>query len=392
MNCKLESKGDTMKGFDIFYFENFVGDFDEFNPRFVMHQPYIKDIISIVGRNDPFECSLDDIKEKLNLKERDFQKCINLLLNVSAIKVENQKLALSFPFFNWNDCKIIKKIVMTKIKTVEEFIEKNRTAFIEKLKVLYPNINQKESLYHLLCGKVFDGSMFNFLEKKGLLSQTFSQKDNRDYMLIGYENDKYCRNFNSELFCSFNHARYKNSSLSSFGNASGDRFDYFRYFRLREKNDLHGKFLKVDKDLKNFSSEEIIENSLNILMAMHEKKKFEKDLFYINLKRFGYISEDDVIKVPIFDNYIEKCAQFSDFVFNKIGNLIIQNFDEIKAEILKSNIICIKHKVSIKQLSNELWHIYFGLLNKCLVDKKIVATPQHFRGEGRYLKCVYLSK
>lgn len=100
---------------------------------------------------------------------------------------------------------------------------------------LYPNIEIKQSLYHLLCGKIFDGLMFDYLEEKGLLKQSYIQKDNRDYMLIGYQNSYKCNKFNARLFCSFNNANYMNSSLTSFGNASGERLDYFRYFKLREK-------------------------------------------------------------------------------------------------------------------------------------------------------------
>ena len=63
---------------------------------------------------------------------------------------------------------------------------------------------------------------------------------------------------------------------------------------------------------------------------------------------------------------------------------------EVKKDVLKSDISCVKHKVRIDELCNELWHIYFGLLNKFLIDKKYVAHPKHFLAEGQYLKCVYI--
>lgn len=379
-----------MQNFDIFYFDNDMGEYNEFSPRFVMEQPNIREIISILGHNKPFTFSVNDLGMKLKINNDDLKKNINLLINISAINIQDEKLALAFPFFTSNDCKTIKKIVLQKLEKIEKSFENKMALFRKKIGDLYPDIDHRLSLYHLLCGKVFDGTMFDFLEKQNLLRQSFLQKDNRDYMIIGYEDNRYCKKFNSELFCSFNHARYEKSSLSSFGNAAGNRFDYFRYFRLREKRGLYGKFLKVDKDLKIYSSDEIIKRSLDVTNSLYYKKPFEKDLFYFSLKRFNYINKDDQIIVPVFYNHIEKCAEFSEFVIREIGNTIVQNMQEVRDEVLKSDISCIKHTVPIEQLCNELWHMYFGLLNKFLVDKRYVATPKRFIGEGKYLKCVYI--
>lgn len=46
----------------------------------------------------------------------------------------------------------------------------------------------------------------------------------------------------------------------------------------------------------------------------------------------------------------------------------------------------------MEQLCNELWHIFFGLFNEYLIKEKIVASPQQFSKQGKYLKCIYLSK
>ena len=379
-----------MRNFEIFYFDNDMGKYDEFNPRFVMEQPCIKEIISILGYNKPFTFSLKDLEIKLKINNDSLKKSINLLKNISAIGIKNEKLVLTFPFFTSNDCKTIKKIVLKKLEKIEKLFENKIATFRKKIEELYPDINQSLSLYHLLCGKVFDGSMFDFLEKQNILGKSFPQKNNRDYIIIGYDTDRYCKKFNSELFCSFNRACYGKKSLSSFGNAEGNRFDYFRYFKLREKQQLYGKFLKVDRDLKIYSSNEIIKKSLSVLDSLYFNKPFEKDIFYENLKRFNYINKDNQIIVPVFYDHIEKCAEFSEFAIKEIGKTIIQNMQEVKKEVLKSGISCINHTVPIEQLCNELWHIYFGLLNKFLVDKKYVAHPNHFLGEGKYLKCVYI--
>ncbi len=365
------------------------GGFDEFNPRFVMEQNFVKEVIKILAQNEPLSYSVGDLEKTLGSKY--IQSAVDLLKNVLAIREENGKLALNFSFFADKDCKIIKKIVEKNLKNNNSFLKAKVNEFGQFLKKLYPDIDEKILLYHLLCGKVFDGSIFDYLEERNLLKQSYPKRECRDFMIIGYENSTYCNKLNADLFCSFNHARYAQNSLSSFGNASGERFDYFRYFKLREKGGLYGKFLAVDKLLHDYSNQEIVSRSFEILQQIKESLPYSKNKFYCVLKMFGYIDGNDQIAVPVFDEYIEKCAKFSKFVFENVGDFIAGSITEIRDLVIKSKISCVKHGVDVDELCNELWHIYFGLLNKYLIDEKIVASPQQFYNQGKYLKCIYFS-
>lgn len=382
-----------MNNLDIFYFDNEMGEFDEFNPRYVMEQEFVKSIIRILADNEPYSISVEKIAESLKISKEKILDAINLLKNISAIKIDNNKFSLNFPFFTSADCKLVKKVVINNLNGTKDFWFTTVRSFGQKLKHLYPNIDEKVSLYHILCGKVFDGSIFNYLEKRNLLKQSYPKNNERDFMIIGYENSNYCNKFNYDLFCSFNHARSESDSLSSFGNAYGNRFDFFRYFKLREKNGLYGKFCDIDNYLKNYSNQEITSGSLKIIKQIRKNSSvFPKNEFYLSLKNFGYINEKDEINVPVFDNYIEKCSEFSKFVFEKIGDFVSKLLTEIRNTVIDLQISCVRHGVNIDELCNELWHIYFGLLNKFLIDKKIVALPQKFFHQGKYLKCIYLSK
>lgn len=120
-----------MQNFEIFYFDNDMGEYNEFNPRFVMGQPYIKEIISILGHNKPFSFSLKDLAIKLKINNDNLKKSINLLKNISAIRVKKEKLSLTFPFFTSGDCKIIKKIVLKELEKTKNCL-KTRLLFLEK--------------------------------------------------------------------------------------------------------------------------------------------------------------------------------------------------------------------------------------------------------------------
>ena len=211
-------------------------------------------------------------------------------------------------------------------------------------------------------------------------------------MLIGYQNSNMCNKFNANLYCSFNNAKYKDNSLTSFGNASGKRLDYFRYFKLREKNNLYGKFLIIHKYFQNETNSEIIKNSLDNIFDLLNKKQVANNKYLEILKLTNYVDKDNQIIVPVFDDYILKTDILFEEVKRKLGSNLTEILNDFKILILNSNINCIKHNVPMEQLCNELGHIFFGLFNEYLIKEKIVASPQQFSKQGKYLKCIYLSK
>lgn len=379
-----------MNNLNIFYFDNDLGKFDEFNPRFVMEQNYTKQIITIISTKTPFYYNTELLAKKINTNVKDLQFALQLLKNISAIQDKNGYFCLNFPFFLDKDIKIIQSIVSNILNKSKEILTLNIQLIKQKVSKIYPNIRSELSLYHLLCGKIFDGIMFEFLEQQGLLKQSYIQNDNRDYMLIGYQNSHKCNKFNANLYCSFNNAKYNNNSLTSFGNANGDRLDYFRYFKLREKNTIYGKFSVLHKNFANLSSLDIIKISFNVIVNLINNIPIEDNKYLKMLKYTNYIDKNNKIIVPIFDDYINKTTLLFNEVKEKLGCYFTNILNSFKEDILKSNITCVKHNIPIDQLCNELWHIFFGLLNQFLIKEKIVASPQHFFRQGKYLKCIYL--
>lgn len=368
-----------------------MGDFDEFNPRFVMEQKYTKTIISLISVKPPFYYDFDKLLGKLNTDKKTLQYSLNLLKNISAIDEKSDCFCLNFPFFLDCDIKTLQLIIFNLLNKNKNTLLNKIEGLKDKLFELYPNIKLETSLYHLLCGKIFDGLMFDYLEEKGLLKQSYIQKDNRDYMLIGYQNSHKCNKFNADLFCSFNNAKYLNNSLTSFGNASGERLDYFRYFKCREKNNIHGKFAKIHSHFQDEANTDIVKNSLSNILDLLGGKQISDNKYLEVLKFTNYVDKSNNIIVPIFDNYIVKINKLYEEVKKELGPIITDILNEFKIQILASNITCLKHNVPIEQLCNELWHTFFGLLNKFLIKEKIVATPQQFFKQGKYLKCIYLS-
>ena len=74
-----------MKNLNIFYFDNDLGSFDEFNPRFVMGQKFANDILFLIAVKPPFYYDITNLATKLKTNINVLEKPINLLKNISAI-------------------------------------------------------------------------------------------------------------------------------------------------------------------------------------------------------------------------------------------------------------------------------------------------------------------
>ena len=379
-----------MNKLNICYFDNIMGEFNEYNPRFVFNQNHVKNIVDILSNKSPFYYTNEQIKTKLKIKnENEYRQAIIYLNNISAIVEKDNKLTLNFTFFTSKDIKKIKYIVKNELNKNKELLANKISNLKPKINQLYPAINKNISLYHILCGKIFDGEFFDYLSNDGFLKLSYKKQDNRDYMIIGYHDNFICNKFNNSLFCSFNNARYKQNSLTSFGTPD-ERFDYFRYFKLRAINKLHGKFNKLHSLLYSYDDETIVKNSIEIINKIIQNKSVDDNNFFEALKLTGYISVDNKILVPVFNNYIENVKIIRDIIINTLGDDIKRSLNNIKEQVINSKISCLTHGAPIDEICNELWHIFFGLLNNYLINKKIVASPKKYLRQGQYLKCIYL--
>lgn len=201
----------------------------------------------------------------------------------------------------------------------------------------------------------------------------------------------YCNNFNANLLCSFNNARLDNNSLSSFGTPKGERLDYFRYFKLKEVDRLHGKFKKLDMLLNGYSKDEIMKNSFKIIENYLDNKQLTNNDFLHALKITRYFSKENKLVVPVFKDYIARVNRFSQLVYQTVGKDFANSLENIKISVINANITCLQHAVKLEELCNELWHIFFGLLSKMLIDKNLITKPKRYFWEGKYLKAIYLN-
>jgi len=79
------------------------------------------------------------------------------------------------------------------------------------------DLMKKTNLYHLLCGAVFDGSLFDYLSKHNQLVTSRFHSSGIDYIITVYEKCPELDSFSNHLLCSYNRFSDGTRALQSFG-------------------------------------------------------------------------------------------------------------------------------------------------------------------------------
>lgn len=83
-------------------------------------------------------------------------------------------------------------------------------------------------MYHILCGMIFDGSFFDYLNQNKALATSRRHCSGLDYLAVIYEDCAELRSLSNGLLRSYNRLANNICSLQSFGDAQGSRFDFYR--------------------------------------------------------------------------------------------------------------------------------------------------------------------
>lgn len=353
---------------NIYYF-NDLGDYDIYNPAYYFDRENAKELIFYIAQA-PYCKNKISLYKKINLSNDKIDDILNGLKFIEAISENNKGyFKVNFPCFYEND-----------VKNIITSIEDNIVSLVDKIKDIVCKYNyNKNELYHILCNGVFDKYAFDFLTRYDIITSNKVNKGNRNYIIIGYEDNNYVNNYSKKLLCSNNKFKCKNITFNSFGDTDGDRKDFFRYFRLRQQN--IEKFAEIDEYYNSINCDQnkLKTNIENYILSINEDESTS-----LLLERLRYIKGNKVI-VPIIkeNEHIH--------IGENVMKLIIDDILMIFNKISKLDISPNKNNVPIKDTLNEVWHILFGLINEELIRQNIVASPIYIEGEGRYLKCIYIN-
>ena len=389
-----------------FHFFGETGNYDKYSPAFICGKDHVPEIVHLLASGQPYTLSRGDISGKLNIGGEQVEEAIIGLLRIGAIEESDNTYKLCFPVFLERDILLIDKYLSPAGETIGQNILSLKDILHQKIERLECRkiFTPERILYHLICDEILDGEAFEFFSIQGILCASKPQPDNRDYLIVGFEENETVYKYSCGLLCSSNNFRSGGFNFNSFGDANGTRKDIYRFFRSVQKNlekatqfdELNLAYIrllnKANGDLAKKCGELILSMSRHGA-NINQLEGYDKDLINF-LKEMEYLnidkSDGDVkLNIPVFQK-TERAVinEISDLVLNCIHPQVRTLLENFETQV--PGLTALKHKVDPKEIANELWHQIFGRTNEYLVQKEFVAMPKNIEGEGRYLKSLWI--
>ncbi|MBU5439024.1 hypothetical protein KQI42_13430 [Tissierella sp. MSJ-40] len=384
------------------YFFGEIGTYDKYNPSYICSKKFIPEILYLIAYNEPFSITKNEIIEKLKIDNEKFDDLILSLKIINAIDIKENRYKINFPVFLERDIDILNKHLVDIGAIIGKKIIEMSQLLNDKISNLenHNYFSKERLLYHIICDDVFDDTAFDFLAERNIISISKRQPGNRDYIIIGYEDCEEVEVHSNRLLCSSNNYSSKNFTFNSFGDSDGIRKDVYRFFRKTQKSletvtpfqNLNLSYIKLVDDINDLIIEKCGEMMLKCFskeISYNDLSREEQDIVDF-LKELNYLTinkESHIIScnIPVFKKEDDKVInEISNIILNHIFGIVKSTFEEVENKA--TGLTSIRHKVSIKEIGNELWHQIFGLTNEYLARKGFVQLPEHVKGEGRYLR------
>jgi len=240
-----------MRGFEYFLYENFDADKQADNPRNPRRffDGNTDAVLSGVALYPPYSCSYGDMCARFGADR------INGLCDIGILRKDGEGLLFDCPVFLREDAAALKRATEEKAESLSLIIKRGINEIRPVCAKIENGFSVEENLWHILCGMVFDGYFFDYLSKNGVLSVSRMHCTRLDYLTVIYEKCGELNELSDGLLCSYNRFANEKCSLQSFGDADGERFDFYRFFRLRKSGTLYGGFLKAEDLLRDIGGE-----------------------------------------------------------------------------------------------------------------------------------------
>ena len=370
-----------MRIFEYFLFENFDAGKESnnpYNPRNFLGNG-TDSILTEVAKLPVNSCSYNGSCEKYSTQ------LIRKLIDGGILRPSGTALAFDCPIFLCEDASVLHTEIASKASVLVDLLQDSMTVIRDYCAKIENGFPVEMNLYHILCGMIFDGYFFEYLNSMGAVATSRQHPSGLDYLSVIYEKCEELQTLSDGLLCSYNRFVNAKCSLQSFGDAQGNRFDFYRFFRLREQGSLPDKFKDAEALVLDFGGANK-DSLLDEVVALVQTGRCDPVAMDL-LELFGY-AQDGAICVPVYTPEHKKyIAEIEGIVEKCLGDALSNTLLELAGSI---DITAVKHGVNRLEIANELYHILFGSINEELAERGIVAAPQHIPGEGRYFKCIEL--
>ena len=362
-----------MRRFDYFLFENFDADAQSqnpLNPRKILNSG-TDALLSHIASYPAGQCpSTGDVLEEIMIREEILRK-------------SGDAVVFNTPVFLKEDAQKLKTGTAKAASRLADRIAEGMESIYTVCGKIDNGFSVERNLYHILCGMVFDGFFFDYLEQTGAVAISHLRPSGMDYLSVIYEKCEELDALSNGILCSYNRFTDGECSLESFGDAMGNRHDFYRFFRLLESGELPEIFVTGEVLLRTFG-----EADKGAILAQVKKLIRKGDCVpdaMTLLSHFGYV-KDRKLCIPVYtEKHTSTITHIAELVEDWMGEAIVSELTALSQTL---DITAVRHGVLPGEIANELYHLLFGSINEELVTRGLVEEPPYIPGEGRYLRCI----
>ncbi len=309
---------------------------------------------------------------------------LDQLIAGGILRCEDGILALDSPIFLREDAAALRAGTAAKAVQLADRLEAELPRIRACCSGIQNGFSVERNLYHLLCAAVFNGLFFDYLSAKGVLAVSRMHPSGLDYLGVIYEKCPELQSLSDGLLCSYNRFVNDRCSLQSFGDANGDRLDFYRFSRLMEQNRVPAKWADIAETLREWNHRADKDALLSEVVSLVQTGRCDPSVMAI-LGRFGY-ARDGKLCVPVYTGReLSVAEELEKIVEETLGVPTTAILLDLAGSL---DITAVRHRVNRLEIANELYHLLFGAINEELVSRGIAAAPPDVPGEGRYFRCI----
>lgn len=354
-----------MTNFFPMYYENDLGPWDNFNPRYLFSQPDAKSLMSRLICQGPV------LPEDQVLLEN--------LLAMGLVEKRTAGYQVTVPFFTNQDVPLLERVLFQRAEHLSRQIMQNLPCLSGK---------SPTERFLLLGDLVFDGLLFDWLATEKIVCDGYIYGGNRNYLINFYEDQGALADFSNRLLCSNNRVTAEGVSLASFGDSLGYRRDLFRWSMLRRtgKVTLYPQFQQLEQLVsKEWSPDKLtsfVIDGIKKIIQKTDPSSLQKEILFL----LGYLDTNGHIVVPVLQQ-AEISPLCKDFI-QQFGSTLQTDFIHFKNEL--ADLSALRHGVDYWLVTNELWHCYFGMINQVLLENNYFSLASADETGGRYERFIQI--
>lgn len=331
--------------------------------RWRLSQQETGEAISFVLRQEPGNSTLPELESRFgpSLAE-DVQKA-------GVLRTAGDALYLDCPVFLEEDMPCLCHLTSQAAEDIAALLTRCRPRMDRILSPLHNGFPPEVNLYHLLCGHIFDGLYFDYLETEGLVSTGRDLPSGFSDLVILYEGAPSLESWVRSLLCSYNRWGSREGVFQSFGDCGGRRRDFYQAYAGQRE----------DRSPPPLPREELV----RAFIALTDGREAEPAAIAA-FTLFGYAREGRPC-VPVYRWDTDQP------VWEELFQLVLSATAGPVGEVLSqigscSSLTANRHGVPVRDTANEVYHLLFGQVNEALVRLGVTAPPEEYGPEGRYLK------